>query len=389
MTLWLNSVGKKSANIARRGLGMAGRWWYRLRGRKFLDKQQTTVFLQPYQVRIHPENRLLLPGVVNSGVNGASIFPGEEAVTEPVHVWRYSSDDAHSRQLSYGVIVTNRTVLCTDSNTDDFYQNLLYRGKRETFQTKLLIAPWSHYLDGAVWGGYYDFVMLVAGKLCRIKNALPGADFRDALIAYPLFNTLYEREYLALLGIQPEQVVDSRKADITFDECVLADIGHWFYPNVADIMALRKQVLAQIPATTLPRNRIYVSRSGRRRIINEAELINLLKKYDFEIIQDTPRSVAEQIAIYRRASFIVGPHGASLTNLLWCEPDAQLLELFSATYTPGFFRYLAHLLNLRYSAYYSGTAPSGDWAKGLTDDIFVSIPEVERCLDQMLTNRAG
>lgn len=360
------------------------RLFYRLAGIRLLYKEETISYLAPYRLVKHLSNTLKLTEVVDLAVPEKVYYAPKQAVTQPVSVWRYDAQDTGRKQFPYGSIVTQQQVLCLDVNTDDFNQNLLSYAKRTTRHTHVLIAPWSHYLDGSVWGGYYDFVFLVVGKLCRIKDCLPESDFQDALVSYPLFGTAYEREYLALLGIDSDRIVDSRMTNVTFDECILADVGHWFYPNGADIAALRKYVLNLIPPTDSPRNRIYISRSCRRRILNEPEVIDLLRQYDFQIIEDKPRSVAEQIAIYQQAEFIIGPHGASFTNILWCQPGTHLFELFSPTYFPDFFRYLAELLGLHYSAYFHGLAGTGDWAKGLEDDIYVSVEELERCLEKWL-----
>ena len=119
-------------------------------------------------------------------------------------------------------------------------------------------------------------------------------------------------------------------------------------------------------------------------MLNESEVIDLLKQYNFRVIEDKPCSVAEQVAIYRNTGFIIGPHGTSFTNILWCQPGAHLFELFSPTYYPDFFRYLATLLGLGYSAYFQGPARADNSGHGLADDIHVSIPELSRCLDKLL-----
>ena len=274
-------------------------------------------------------------------------------------------------------------MLCTDFQTFHLVKNFITSQKRTIATYDLLLAPWSHFSDGIIFGGYYDFVMLVAAKLSRMKEALPSEVFAGAVISYPLFQTTYEQELLALLGIVPNQLLDSRTHDVRFKQCILANSGHWFYPHPADIRALKKQVEKQVPVQPSARNRIYVSRAGRRRIINEASLIELLKKYNFIIIEDKPRSVMEQVAIYKNASFILGPHGASFTNIIWCEPDAHLFELFAPTMIVDHFRYLSRIMNMRYSAYHH-VLTMGNKKKALEEDIFVSIPDLERSLDELL-----
>ncbi|OJW71429.1 MAG: hypothetical protein BGO59_20100 [Spirosoma sp. 48-14] len=357
---------------------------YRLAGYQFLDKEQTEAFLRPYSLVTYPANALCMEEVVDLIDPSKVYYPQTQTETEPVSVWRYKTPAAGAELRPYGSVLTERNIPCTDINTDDFYQNVLHRQRRQSITVQTVIAPWSHYLDGIIWGGYYDFVFLVAAKLARIKGVLPEAVFRNATVAYPQFGTAYERDFMALLGVEAHQLIDTRKTSVQFRECIVANAGHWFYPNLADINALRTYILPQLPAPDTRRKRIYISRNCRRRITNEAALIQLLNQYEFQIIDDVPRSVTEQAAIYRDADFIVGPHGASFSNLIWCQPGTQLLELFAPTYYPDFFRYLANVLSMRYAAYFQGEAHPGNWTRGLEDDITVSIPEIEQCLKKML-----
>ncbi|WP_428660824.1 glycosyltransferase family 61 protein [Runella sp.] len=356
---------------------------------RFLSKSQTEAYLQSGQLVLYPANLVLLHEAVDLLDSEKQYFSQNLANNEPVRVWSYLPGKAGTKQLPYGGVVINNKVLCNDTDHHDFYRNVRHRRKRTELHAKILIAPWSHFQDGFIWGGYYDYLILLVGKLCRIKDVLPEADFKEAIVSYPLFNTPYEHEYLLLLGIEPERVVDSRTHQITFDRCILGDIGHWFYPNAADIALIRKYILEKVPETDpYAGNRIYISRAGRRHILNEKELVGVLKNHGFQIIEDVPRTIAEQVSIYRNARFIIGPHGASFSNILWCRPGTYLFELFSATYVPEHFHYLAELLQLRYTAYYYGTADveNDHQSDGLEDSIYVDITEIEQSLQKLLNS---
>ena len=149
------------------------------------------------------------------------------------------------------------------------------------------------------------------------------------------------------------------------------------------VRALRDRLMPLVEPNTGPRERIYISRAGRRRVLNEDALVTMLDRYDFRVIDDKPRTLAEQLTIYNRASFVMGPHGASFSNLIWCEPGTHLFELFSPNYTPDFFAYLAELMGLRYSAHAAGK-PRPDGLQLLEDDMTVSVADVERGLNQLL-----
>lgn len=354
-------------------------------GLELLSKAETEAYLSHYQIASQPENTIELPTVTDAADGDKLIFDKKEAVTAPTYVWQYEPTGKRTTLLPCGGLVTEGKALCTDFNNQGFLKDVVRRGRPERIQVKTLIAPWSHYVDGVVFGGYYDYMMLVAAKLCRIKEALPDGEFAEAVVAYPLFYTTYEREFLALLGVSADAIFDSRITEITFERSMLANSGEWFYPNVADIRSLRRQVLSAVQPERRERNRIYISRSGRRRVQNEAELIQLLGDYDFKIIEDQPRSLAEQVSIYRNASFIIGPHGASFTNILWCDPGTHLFELFSPNYAPDFFLYMAQVLGLTYSAHYQGASRVDSFnGDALDENMTVSLPDLQKCLNAVL-----
>ncbi len=348
-----------------------------------LTKEETVVYLNNFQIDNNSQTCTVLPDVPNQSGGDRLIFNRTDAITHPAFVWQFDDSTTPTVQLPYGGIRTNGKILCTDFQTYHLVKNFLGSKKRTLVTYDTLLAPWSHFSDGIIFGGYYDFMMLVAAKLCRMKEALLPEVFARAVVSYPFFQTAYEQELLALVGVVPNQVFDSRTHDVRFKECILGNSGHWFYPHPADIRALKKQVEEQIRVPPAPKSRIYVSRAGRRRVINEASLIELLKKYDFTIIEDKPRSVAEQVIIFKNASFILGPHGASFTNIIWCEPGTHLVELFAPSMVVDHFRYLSRIMNMTYSAYHHVLTVSSK-KEALEEDIFVSIPDMERSLDELL-----
>ncbi|GAB3947425.1 hypothetical protein GCM10028805_19660 [Spirosoma harenae] len=355
----------------------------RLIGIAVLTKDQTETFLKPYLIASNPATRLQLPAVPNALDPTRLIFSPIEIMTLPSYVWSYPHNGQTLKQLPYGSWLVSTQLLCTNFGDNHLLKNLKSWQGRKPYIAKTAIAPWSNYIDGVAYGGYYDFMMLVAAQLCRIKDALSDTEFITSIVSYPLFNTSYEQEFLALIGLSSERIIDSRVQAVRAERIILGNNGHWFYPNIADILSLRKHIESQLKFERKTRNRIYISRSGRRCLANEQELRSLLDKYHFVYIEDRPRSIAEQVDIYKNASFIIGPHGASFTNIIWCEPDTQLLELFSPNYVSVHFRYLAAIMQMRYAAYYQGNPKENQFA-ALEENIYVSVPELEKYLIGLL-----
>jgi len=124
-----------------------------------------------------------------------------------------------------------------------------------------------------------------------------------------------------------------------------------------------------------------VSRRGRRCVENETEVVELLKKYDFEIIQDVKRSVDEQLSLFQEASVIVTPHGAGLSNLLWCDPGTVVIELFSGSYTPLYYYYICKVMDLDYSYIVEDTTVPDHWTN-VAHNINVDLEALQQELDR-------
>ncbi|MFD0751102.1 glycosyltransferase family 61 protein [Mucilaginibacter calamicampi] len=354
------------------------------RGYRLLSIEQTNAFMAAYAVQAIEGTRFELPRVVNCADTDVVIFETNKSRSDKVHVWDYTAPRGKDIHLSkYGSVIVQNRVLCTDWNYNSFYKDIWRADTREKKAVTTVIALFSQFTDGVFYGGYYDFVFLVLAKLCRIMEAFPNEDFSHTLISYPLFNAPYETDYLQLLNINTANLYDSVKYNVVSQRVLTGNSAHW-YPNLDDILCLKRLVQKQFkPVETAPK-RVYICRSGRRRIINEAELITMLKKFDFVIIDDSNRSVSDQISIYYNASFILGPHGASFSNVIWCKPGTHLFELFSPNYAPDFFLYLATLMSMEYSAFYEGVPDNKiDYLDGLVEDIYIPVAKLETCLENI------
>jgi capsular polysaccharide biosynthesis protein len=98
-----------------------------------------------------------------------------------------------------------------------------------------------------------------------------------------------------------------------------------------------------------PHRKLYLSRSAtsRRRIQNEAEVLEVLTPVGFECVRPETLSVREQIALFSQASHIVGPSGAAMTNMLFAPAGAHVVVLLTR-----------HLVNGGGDAYFDALAQS-------------------------------
>lgn len=88
-------------------------------------------------------------------------------------------------------------------------------------------------------------------------------------------------------------------------------------------------------------------RSGRRNIVNEAEVRAALEARGYETVYMEDLDLADQIALIAKASEIVGVHGSQLINAIWARPDTRVGVLVPSTWRtwdPGHVDLLVGLL---------------------------------------------
>lgn len=125
-------------------------------------------------------------------------------------------------------------------------------------------------------------------------------------------NKLY---YFSCPNIIPPDYVnvkDMQSQDVLFD--------------IQPLKYLRLHLIPQSSKKEFPK-RIYISRkkaSGRRQF-NEDDVLSVLAKYHFEAVFPEDLSIADQIALFNNAEFIVGGSGAAFTNLLFCQNGCKAI----------------------------------------------------------------
>ncbi|PSR52462.1 capsular biosynthesis protein [Adhaeribacter arboris] len=83
----------------------------------------------------------------------------------------------------------------------------------------------------------------------------------------------------------------------------------------------------QVTSTGKPK-RIYISRqkATKRKILNEEQVIAALLPYQVEVIYAEELTYRQQVQLFYNTEVVIAPHGAGLTNVLFCR-QAQVLEL--------------------------------------------------------------
>lgn len=207
----------------------------------------------------------------------------------------------------------------------------------------LIVAPWPH-----TFMGYGDFCMCVLPRVCRALSVLTERERAAACVALPFSRGDWSRQYLEILGISRDRQIDTLTENFGLAKggevvTVCDNAGVWAPPG--DLKDLQTMIP---PPDVRGKRRFMIQRKGARPLQDEEKLFASIKDLGFELLEDTPRTVREQIAIFREAECVVGPHGAGLSNVLWGGPGIRLMEVQSISWMIPSFRYLCAI---RHSPY--------------------------------------
>ena len=237
---------------------------------------------------------------------------------------------------------------------------------------------------------YYHWMFDILPRLELLRRS--EVKFKE--IDWFVVNSLskpYQQETLNLLGIAKDKIIESdRHSHIQASELIVPSFpGYLDWVPEGTIKFLRETFLPQINSNQNNQNhsKIYVSRARakNRRLVNELEVSQLLTKSGFVTVFLEEMSFLEQVKIFANAKMIVSPHGSGLTNLVFCSPHTQVVELFSPNYIRTDYWMISQQLDLQH--YYivgqnfsCSSLRNLMYQNALTEDIFVSIDALKLVL---------
>jgi capsular polysaccharide biosynthesis protein len=160
----------------------------------------------------------------------------------------------------------------------------------------------------------------------------------------------FQKQTLELLRFPAELIPLDEDTHLTSERLIVPAMAIW--PRNFPAWACRFLRETFLPVATPPAGvgrRLFVSRRGGGRVItNEASLLERLMEAGFSMIRAEDLSFREQVAAFAGAEMIVAPHGAGLTNIVFCRPGAAIIEIFNPAFFHVAFWVLANQLGLQH-----------------------------------------
>lgn len=251
--------------------------------------------------------------------------------------------------------------------------------------------PKLQHLEGTVavltFCGSHNYFHWMYDVIPRLAMLLASGASYSCIIMNPNPYGPFVEQTWAMLGISESFVIRTKpETYYQADRLIVPSLmmNSHYPPWATD--TLRKFLLPHRDTTLISPERIYISRGKTitRRVVNEEDVIHCLNEFNVVPIYLEDWTVAEQIQIFASAEVIVGPHGAGLANLAFCQPGTRVIEIFHAQHIVPTYWMISNHNDLDYYMVY---------AQGM-EDTSISFPGLEDiCVDvdrlQQTLNLAG
>lgn len=258
--------------------------------------------------------------------------------------------------------------------------------RREADGSDHLQVARERWLDGAslLLGASPNYYHWFVDNVPRLLLARHVADLRGLrlMVHAPLLG--YHRQTLALLGVdsdllEPVAADESLTGERVLVPGLLASSA-LCHPMVPDL--LRRALPSRAPGR---HERIYLSRQDAptRRLTNEDELTALLARYGYVRVVPGELDVQAQIDLAAGARHLVAVHGAAVTNLLFCDPGASVVEIHSTEHRPTFFKTLAMKCGHRHETVPARNITHGADGNPMAGTWEVDLGAMQACLQRL------
>ena len=232
---------------------------------------------------------------------------------------------------------------------------------------------------------YYHFMFDVLPRLGVFEESMSDHKVDSVLVPH---QARYQRELLEMVGLSAPMLQPQNRKAVRAD-CLVVPSN----PN-KDLTAPRwvtQWLRDRLPPSgaNSDARRLYLTRGDRpntRRYVYEAELWPALERRGFARLDPGTLSVQEQIDLFSAAEVVVGPHGAALTNIVFCRPGARVLELFAGNYVHlGLWAISQSIDGISYQYVVDHTHhPVGKPMSGVLDDVRIPPARLLEAVDALL-----
>lgn len=238
------------------------------------------------------------------------------------------------------------------------------------------------------WGkNYYHWVVDCLTRIESVEFYKKQTGCQPVLIinSQP---TSWQIESLKFLGYSEDDYIQWNTSKAKVKKLVVPSFrrqGEWIAPS--SLHWLRERILKMLPSSEVNQSDyspyVYISRAkaSGRRVVNEDEVIELLKPLGFASYKLEEMSFIEQVRLFSTAKKVIAPHGAGLTNIIFSPKDATVIEFVTPWVSSGFFVPSA-ILDFKHGCLECYQSPSQK-LRQTRGDLTVDVANLKRLIDTL------
>ncbi len=171
----------------------------------------------------------------------------------------------------------------------------------------------------------------------------------------------WQIKIFAILGVPKKKLIDSSKYKHIFADKIICIDHPWYnkgyFQNEVKkiprwVILVNRKILLNKSKRFNNSKKIFLDRSTSKfnhcKIFNQNYLNSWLKKNDFTIYAPEKLSQEKQIYLFKNASIILSPHGAALTNIIFCKPGTKIIEIIPSDHPNKKCQRICKILKLKY-----------------------------------------
>lgn len=214
-------------------------------------------------------------------------------------------------------------------------------------------------VQGVSGENYFHFLfdILTKLKICDQKVPLKEIDY-----FYVPGNIKWQKKIFSFFDIDENQLIDSKIYRHVKAKRLISLNHPWYHKGhvqneVANlpewiVFWLREKFLTMAQKFD-SNSKIFIDRSESKfnhcQFQNNDEIIKFLNSKGYTSYKVGQLDFLEQVYLFSNAETIVGPHGAAFSNIIFCKPKTNIIEVLPDTHNSKKCERLSNILNLNYN----------------------------------------
>ncbi len=211
--------------------------------------------------------------------------------------------------------------------------------------------------QGGSGNNYFHFFFDIIPKIYLIKKQRKN----KINFYYVSAPKKWQIKIFRILGIAESKLINSSKNKHIFADEIICVDHPWYHKGFIQdqvkrmprwVILINRRIFLKKTLKFKCSKKFFLDRLSSRfnhcQIFNQKLVNKWVKKNDLSIYKPEKLSFKKQIYLFKKASVILGAHGAAFTNIIYCKPGTKIIEIIPANHPNRKCERVSKILKLKY-----------------------------------------